>query len=140
MTNYKKRKKMKENHKVKTEISIGELVDKITILEIKLKRIKSKEKLENIQKELSALLKVYNKLDIQKIRPLQSKLSLINEQLWIIEDDIRDKERKKEFDNLFIELARSVYITNDKRFNIKEEINNLFNSNIKEVKSYQNYN
>ena len=85
-------------------------------------------------------LKVYNKLDIQKIRRLQSKLSLINEKLWIIEDDIRDKERKKEFDNLFIELARSVYVTNDKRFNIKEEINNLFNSNIKEVKSYQNYN
>lgn len=140
MTNYKNRKKMKENHKVKTEISIGELIDKITILEIKLKRIKSKEKLENIQKELSSLLKVYNKLDIQKIRPLQSQLSIINEKLWIIEDDIRDKERKKEFDNLFIELARSVYVTNDKRFNIKEEINNLFNSNIKEVKSYQNYN
>lgn len=130
---------MKKSHIIKIDLSVGELIDKITILEIKLKKINDKEKLTIIQNELAALLSVYSDLDAIKIRPLQLKLSIINEKLWIIEDDIRDKEKNKEFDNQFIELARSVYYTNDERFKIKEEINNLFNSNIKEVKSYQDY-
>jgi hypothetical protein len=122
------------------EISIGELVDKYTILQIKLEKIKNISKLKNIEIEFKILSdalqsKNYFLIFSKEIAELQS----INEKLWIIEDSIREKEKKKEFDNEFIELARSVYITNDMRFNVKHKINQLSNSGIVEEKSYSNY-
>jgi len=124
---------------VTAEISYGELVDKITILTIKSERITNKEKLNNVRTELKALQKRYtdyigNRLDITQ---LQELLKQINEALWDIEDAIRVKERNKEFDDEFIELARSVYITNDKRCMIKKDIDRLLGSDITEEKSYE---
>jgi hypothetical protein len=104
--------------------SIGELVDKVTILEIKAKKIKSHDKLKNILAELDALTMVMGKagLENEEFLKLKQELSDVNQALWIIEDDIRDKERKKEFDRVFIELARSVYFENDRRSEIKRKI------------------
>jgi len=123
---------------VTAEISYGELVDKITILTIKSKRITTKSKLNNIYIELEALQRVYdeyigNRTDVIQ---LQELLKTINEILWEIEDAIRIKEHNQEFDNEFIELARNVYITNDKRFMIKKQIDILLGSHITEEKSY----
>ena len=124
-------------------ISIGELVDKLSILEIKRENILEKEKLSYIKKEYVLLYNLYEKLCERtygnKLKSLYDKLYIINNNLWSIEDDIRIKESNKEFDNEFIELARKVYITNDKRFNIKSQINLLTDSNITEVKSYEDY-
>ena len=119
-------------------ISIGELVDKITILEIKKNKLQN-SKLENVLKELSFLRKLMEKHQIEITNDLYTQLKEINLTLWNIEDQIRIKEKNKEFDNIFIELARSVYFKNDKRAEIKKRINQLSNSEITEEKSYAEY-
>ena len=125
---------------INTPISLGELLDKISILKIKQKNIKDEKKLVLINEELSLLESTLrNSIDENKVLLYLSKLLLINEKLWKIEDDIRDCERKKQFDENFIKLARSVYINNDKRSEIKLEINNYFGSTLIEVKSYEKY-
>ena len=123
---------------INAPISIGELVDKITILEIKKNKFKN-SKLENVLKELSFLRKLIEKHQIEITDNLFTQLKEINLKLWNIEDQIRIKEKNKEFDNIFIELARSVYFKNDKRAEIKKRINQLSNSEITEEKSYAEY-
>ncbi len=117
-------------------ISLGELLDKISILRIKQKKILDSEKLGLVTAEHDLLLSTLNKLKLNEIEKELTELMKINNELWEIEDKIRIKERNKNFDQEFIELARSVYITNDKRFEIKNRINNMFGSSLKEVKSY----
>ena len=124
---------------IKASISVGELVDKITILEIKLDKIKNTDKLENIKTELNILQKYFDEIQNNDLIGLKSNLKDTNLKLWQIEDDIRVCEKNNKFDEDFIQLARSVYITNDKRFEIKNSINQLFSSEIKEVKSYESY-
>ncbi len=125
---------------INTPVSLGELVDKISILHIKNLNIKDSEKLKLVKEELLLLNKTLddhvNRNDIQL--HLDSLIA-INSKLWVIEDDIRDCERNKIFDQKFIELARSVYFTNDKRSEVKLEINKKFGSKIIEVKSYEQY-
>ena len=125
---------------INTPVSLGELVDKISILHIKNLNIKDSEKLKLVKEELLLLNKTLddhiNRNDIQQ--HLDSLIT-INSKLWVIEDDIRDCERNKIFDQKFIDLARSVYFTNDKRSAVKLEINNKFGSKIIEVKSYEQY-
>ena len=125
---------------INTPVSLGELVDKISILHIKNINIKDDEKLKLIREELEllnqTLTKHIKKNDIQNFLDL---LIEINSRLWLIEDDIRDCERNKKFDQTFIDLARSVYFTNDKRSEVKLEINKKFGSKIIEVKSYEEY-
>ena len=123
---------------INAPISIGELVDKITILEIKKNKFQN-SKLENVLKELSFLRKLMEKHQIEITDDLFTQLKEINLTLWNIEDQIRIKEKNKEFDNIFIELARSVYFKNDKRAEIKKRINQLSNSEITEEKSYADY-
>ena len=124
---------------MKIEISIGEIVDNLSILQIKKNNIEDVIKLENINKEYEYLNDVvFNELKISKEDFFN--LVLINETLWDIEDKIRFKERDKEFDNDFVELARSVYFTNDKRAEIKKEINLKYGSLFVEEKSYSKYN
>ena len=123
---------------INAPISIGELVDKITILEIKKNKLQN-SKLENVLKELSFLRKLMEKYQIEITDDLFTQLKEINLTLWNIEDQIRIKEKNKEFDNIFIELARSVYFKNDKRAEIKKRINQLSNSEITEEKSYAEY-
>ena len=122
-----------------SEISAGELIDKITILEIKKTKILNKEKLNNIEKELSSLNNTMKKFisDKSKINNLISELKEINLKLWDIEDGKRAAEKNNDFGDQFIELARNVYKFNDKRAKIKLAINNTLGSNIKEVKSYE---
>ena len=127
---------------MKVEISNGELLDKITILELKLDKIKDKEKLVNIQKEFDTLNPLCNELFKVYEGELQVHylaLAKINGQLWDIEDWIRDCEREKRFDKEFVELARSVYITNDKRCEVKKLINLMTSSGLVEEKSYKEY-
>lgn len=125
---------------INTPISLGELVDKISILKIKKNNIVDKEKLDLINNELSLLeLILVKEVTNEKIEEYLIKLIEINSKLWKIEDDIRDCERNKKFDQKFIDLARSVYFTNDQRSKIKLEINNYFGSNLVEVKSYESY-
>ncbi len=126
-------------NEVLVPVSIGELVDKITILRIKNRMIKDSVKLANINAELNALLSVCKKSNIDADSSLAKELEAINLKLWKIEDDIRDQERSKSFDAKFIELARAVYVTNDERFVVKSKINNAFGSQLKEEKSYQPY-
>jgi hypothetical protein len=122
------------------EVSHGEIVDKLTILQIKKENITDPIKLDNIVKEYDYLLSVVeNDLGISTLSPEYLELLSINKELWIIEDDIRDKERNKEFDDEFIKLARSVYYTNDVRAKIKKEINLKYSSGFVEEKSYQTY-
>jgi len=122
-------------------ISWGELFDKITILQIKLENLKDKNALKNVKIEYDELFKIYNNnfLEDENAKRLLADLKTINKTLWNIEDDIRDKERHKTFDEEFIELARSVYITNDERSRIKRNINNTFGSELIEEKSYSDY-
>lgn len=121
-------------------ISIGELYDKISILQIKLENIKDESKIININNELSKLNEIYNTLNNDKVCLfLFDSLKETNKSLWIIEDNIREKEAKNEFDSEFIQLARCVYKYNDKRCEIKKQINILFKSNIIEEKSYKQY-
>ena len=125
---------------VNIPISLGELIDKISILLIKEKNISDEKKLSKIREELSLLKKTLNhKINDNNIKNYLNKLVEINTKLWKIEDDIRDCERSKKFDKIFIDLARSVYITNDKRSQIKNEINKKFDSAIVEIKSYKQY-
>ena len=123
---------------INAPISIGELADKITILEIKKNKLQ-KSKLENVLKELSYLKRLMEKNKIEINDDLFTQLKEINLTLWDIEDQIRIKEKNKEFDNTFIELARSVYFKNDKRAEIKKSINRLSNSEITEEKFYSDY-
>ena len=125
---------------ISTPVSLGELVDKISILHIKNKNIKDDEKLKLIREELKLLTITLNThLKKNDIQEFLDALIKINSELWIIEDEIRDCERSKKFDEKFISLARSVYITNDKRSEIKLDINKKFGSKIVEVKSYEEY-
>ncbi len=126
---------------INVEISIGEFFDKVTILEIKSERISDEAKLVNINKELDALNALLDTLPISRedVAEEVAELKLINESLWIIEDDIREKERAKAFDEEFIELARSVYFTNDKRSDVKRAINVKLGSDFVEEKSYEDY-
>ena len=122
------------------EVSHGEIVDKLTILQIKKENITDPSKLDNIVKEYDYLLSVVeNDLGISTLSPEYLELLSINKKLWVIEDDIRDKERIKEFDDDFIKLARAVYYTNDVRAKIKKEINLKHSSGFVEEKSYQSY-
>ena len=127
--------------KVNIPVSLGELLDKISILEIKKKKIQNESKLKNIKKELIGLRNVLDKLniDLSQTDDLYKDLYEINLSLWEIEDSIRVLEKNKDFEKQFIDLARSVYITNDKRFEVKNEINKLFNSEYVEEKSYEDY-
>jgi len=124
--------------KILAEISAGELIDKITILEIKKKKIKDIEKLKDIEKELSSLNTTLKNAisDTSKISELIKKLKFINIKLWDIENGKRLAEKNNNFDEKFVELSRSVYKNNDERSKIKLEINNILGSNIKEVKSH----
>ena len=127
---------------MKAEISNGELIDKITILEIKLIEIEDKDKLINIQKEFDILNPLVEELFEKYDGQLQNhylELAKINGELWDIEDWIRDCEREKRFDKEFVELARSVYITNDKRCEVKKLINLMTSSGLVEEKSYKEY-
>ena len=125
---------------INTPISLGELVDKISILMVKQKNIKNIDKLDQVNKELNYLQETLEyHVTKDEIDVFLNSLIDINSKLWVIEDDIRDCERNKQFDNEFIQLARSVYFTNDKRAKIKFEINNKFGSELIEVKSYEKY-
>ena len=125
---------------INTPVSLGELIDKISILHIKNLNIKDDEKLKLIRDELELLNQTLNKhIKKNDIQNYLDSLIEINSKLWVIEDDIRDCERNKKFDQTFIDLARSVYFTNDKRSEVKLEINKKFGSKIIEVKSYEGY-
>jgi hypothetical protein len=124
--------------KILAEISAGELIDKITILEIKKTKINENNKLEDVEKELSSLNATFKELipEPSQIQPLIENLKSINLKLWDIENGKRLAEKNNDFGEKFIELARSVYKNNDERAKIKLEINNTLGSNIKEVKSH----
>ena len=125
---------------INTPISLGEIVDKISILLIKKKNISDSIKLEHVNKELEFLQKTLKKyISEDEINEFLPKLVNINSKLWDIEDDIRECERKKLFDQTFIDLARSVYFTNDERAKVKNDINKTFGSELVEVKSYEEY-
>ena len=125
-------------NQILAEISAGELLDKITILEIKKEKITDSEKLKDINKELSSLVKTSNEKipDKKRIEDLVSNLKKINLKLWGIEENKRRAEKEKKFDETFIQLSRDVYKSNDERAKIKLKINDLLGSNIKEVKSH----
>ena len=126
---------------IKVPVSPGEVLDKITILEIKSERISDTDKLANVSRELALLQTSWRQSvdEDETVRRIHAKLKAINEALWEIEDDIRDKERAREFDQRFIDLARSVYVTNDQRADAKKELNLYLGSEIVEEKSYQDY-
>ena len=128
----------KKLDKILAEISAGELIDKITILEIKKIKIRNEEKLKEVEKELFSLNDILKKTipDKSKIQTLIDKLKTINLKLWDIENGKRLAEKNSDFGEKFIELARSVYKSNDERSKLKLEINNILGSNIKEVKSH----
>ncbi len=123
---------------MKIEVSNGEIVDKLTIIEIKLKHIKDEAKRQNLQKEYEVLDEAVSKI-IAKDHELYKALLNVNQELWDIEDSIRDLERDKDFGDEFIKTARAVYFTNDKRSEIKRKINELTGSELIEEKSYQKY-
>ena len=133
-----------KSKKILTEISAGELLDKISILEIKLVKINDKESLLEINKEYNSLKETQNsniKLtkNLENLENLIKELKEVNLKLWDIEDNKRICEKNKDFGKVFIDLSRNVYLNNDKRAKIKSEINKLLGSNIKEVKQYVNY-
>ena len=127
--------------KILSEISAGELLDKISILEIKREKIKNKANQEIINKEYKILKEVQNSsIEVtEKLKTLFKKIKEVNQNLWDIEDKLRFCEKNKDFGKNFIELARGVYFNNDKRSKIKSEINKILMSNIKEVKEYVQY-
>ena len=129
----------KKMDKILAEISAGELIDKITILEIKKEKISNKEKLIEVNKELISLNETLKKSinNESKISSFKNDLKNINLKLWDIEDGKRSAEKNNKFDEKFIQLARNVYKFNDERAKIKLAINNALGSNIKEVKSYE---
>ncbi len=127
---------------INVPISPGELIDKITILEIKMERMDDPQKLFNVKTELDLLEKVWQQSEYagtDMVSEKRAELKSINEKLWVIEDGLRLKETRAEFDNEFIELARSVYFTNDRRARVKKEINIGVGSDLVEEKSYQDY-
>ncbi|MAW01621.1 MAG: hypothetical protein CMI81_01845 [Candidatus Pelagibacter sp.] len=135
---------MNSTNKILASISIGELIDKITILEIKVEKIKDSTKLKLVNHELKSLNKTLLTLNFSSdqnasLISLKKDLNVINRTLWDVEDDIRNCELENNFDKKFIELARKVYLTNDKRAFLKQKINQLTNSDIVEVKSYKKY-
>ncbi|VAW92514.1 hypothetical protein MNBD_GAMMA23-1943 [hydrothermal vent metagenome] len=126
---------------IQASISYGEFLDKLTILEIKKERIQDKDKLQNIQNELDSVIATWQNCPASRadIKTELAALKAINEKLWVIEDDIRDKERQQCFDQGFIDLARSVYFENDTRAKIKKDINLKLGSDLIEEKSYADY-
>jgi hypothetical protein len=126
---------------IQVPISPGELLDKITILQIKSERIDDAAKLANVNRELGMLTRIWQQSveADDEIEALTARLKSINEKLWEIEDDIRDEERNRRFGERFIELARAVYVTNDERADAKKQVNLHLNSSIVEEKSYQDY-
>ena len=122
-------------------VSVGEVLDKITILQIKLAHISDAAKRVNIHNELDALLPLVtgNAFTTEQMQGLMAELKAVNETLWVIEDDIREKEAAKSFDAEFIRLARAVYVTNDKRAEIKKQMNLATGSALIEEKSYESY-
>ena len=130
-----------KSKKILSEISPGELLDKISILEIKLEKIKDKNNLEEVKKEYKILKETqdaYIKFT-DKIEDLFNSIKKVNLTLWNVEDKLRVCEKNNDFEKEFIELARKVYINNDRRSKIKSEINKILGSNIKEIKQYVNY-
>jgi hypothetical protein len=129
------------SHGIRVDVSPGELIDKITILQIKLERIGDAAKLANVRLEYDVLMQVYAReiAETAELRALGERLKTINEALWDIEDNIREHERAKTFDAGFVALARSVYRTNDERSAVKRAINELLASKIIEEKSYAAY-
>jgi len=127
--------------KIQSEVSAGELLDKISILEIKLEKIKDKNSLKEVKKEYKILKKIQNSSIPKsiKIKSLFLSVKKINIRLWNIEDKLRIYEKNKNFNKKFIELARGVYFNNDKRAKIKLEINKILGSNIREIKQYVDY-
>jgi hypothetical protein len=122
------------------EVSIGEMLDKLTILSIKKNRIPDTEKLIHIEKEHDILEERSKKyLDSKEVKDLFDELVEVNSKLWVIEDDLRDLESQKRFDNEFVQKARLVYMTNDLRFKIKNQINQITNSGVQEQKGYKEY-
>lgn len=126
---------------IRVPVSFGELIDKITILEIKSERMSDPAKLANVRNELTALESAWSQApeSAQDITAQKAALKAVNKRLWAIEDDIRDKEAAQAFDAEFIRLARSVYIENDERARIKREINTALGSALVEEKSYKDY-
>ncbi|UPG93115.1 DUF6165 family protein [Luteibacter aegosomatissinici] len=126
---------------IETPVSYGELIDKITILQIKLQEIKDEAKLANVRNELELLETTWanHAASQTDIKDETARLLAVNQRLWKIEDDIRIKEKAQEFDNDFIQLARSVYFENDERAAVKREINLKLGSTLVEEKSYQDY-
>lgn len=124
---------------IECEISLGELVDKLSILRIKLQKIEDSEKLVHVKKEEQVLAAKLDSLQLEGIDYHLKQMIEVNLLLWKIEDDIRDLERAAEFKQPFIELARQVYITNDERFKRKNTINSIYKSGLVEVKSYKSY-
>ena len=130
-----------KSKKILSEISAGELLDKISILEIKLEKIKDKNSQEEIKKEYKILKEIQNssiKYE-DRIKNLINSIKEVNIKLWDAEDKLRICEKNKDFGKSFIELAREIYFNNDKRSKIKSEINKILGSNIKEIKQYANY-
>ena len=127
---------------IRIDVSVGEIMDKLTILDIKAEKIEDKDKLTNICKERDSLLPAIAlpAYHTEKIQELRAELKQVNLRLWEIEDAIRLKEAEKCFDSEFIELARSVYFTNDRRAALKKKINMETGSKLMEEKSYQDYN
>ena len=123
---------------MKLEVSNGEIADKLTIIEIKLERIKDPDKLANLRKEYEVVNQAMSTI-LDKSHPLYLRLYEINTQLWVIEDHLRDLERDKEFGEDFIKTARSVYFINDDRSDVKRKINEITGSNLFEEKSYEQY-
>ena len=126
---------------ISVPVSFGELLDKIAILQIKTERMSDAAKLANVQRELTALEATWaaHPASQQDISALRAALKAVNERLWVIEDDIRDKERAQTFDDGFVQLARSVYFENDERADIKKRINLALGSTYVEEKSYADY-
>ncbi len=129
---------------MKIEVSNGEIIDKYTILEIKLSEIKNAKKLVNIQNEYNVLTPVVESIykeskDKDHLSKLQNDLLEVNKKLWKIEDDIRECERANDFEKTFVDLARAVYYTNDDRSDVKKEINEFTGSDLVEEKSYEEY-
>ena len=126
--------------KILAEISLGELADKITILEIKMKKIVDKESLQILKKEYQSLKAIDLKdLDLDKYKKLFNELKSINESLWDIENEKRLLEKNSDFSDKFVKVSRDVHFMNDKRAKVKKEINRSFGSNIEEVKEYTKY-
>ena len=130
-----------KSKKILSEISPGELLDKISILEIKLEKIKNKDSQKEIQKEYKILKEIQNSsIELtDKIKDLLKSIKEVNLNLWDVEDKLRICEKKKDFGENFIKSAREVYFNNDKRSKIKSEINKILGSNIKEIKQYVSY-